>query len=293
MNKFKLSELSQLTYKIVELLSEDFVDCLKELIIDNRNCLVLRSKIFREAKLDYREYTPFHKHIIERMVLNVLLKKHGGKQLPLSALYKSMIECDEQTESKTKHDDSKLDSLFDMPTNMPTMESLASSGLSPTGRKRSAIEKQIDYARAYGVSPRQLGKSLQETFRVDMNTAEQLMKESSEQFSSNSLGLCSEIFTENKPKPCFLGFPTREKPMNLKVTHPGLVGTTNILTAQTFELEAIIREAQAQIKANEDLQELSQHHKNMKAELEEVIKLCVEQLDKGIKKDDTDGTGIG
>ena len=87
MNKFKLSELNHLVYKIVELLSEDFKTCLKELIINNnRNILVLRNKIFRDANLDYREYTPHHRAIIERMVLNVVSRKHGGKQYPLSKL---------------------------------------------------------------------------------------------------------------------------------------------------------------------------------------------------------------
>jgi len=193
------------------------------------------------------------------------------------------------SESKPKFDESELDGMFDMPTNMPTMEMLASAGLSPTGRKRSAIDKQLMYM--HGASPRQMGKSLQQTLQVDMAKAEQLMKE----FTSSNL--CQELYLDKTSKPCqlaeMLGFPKynntkltgiKEKPMSLKVTRPVLIGTVNILTAQTFELDAIIREAQLQIKANEDLQELSQHHKNMKTELEEVIKLCVEQLDKGLEK---------
>ena len=89
---------------------------------------------------------------------------------------------------------------------------------------------------------------------------------------------CSEITL-----PAFI----KEKPMNLnnlKVTRPVMVGHVNILTARDFELAAIIREAQELIEANKDLVKLSDHYLEMTKELEEVIALCVEQLDKDVKE---------
>lgn len=72
-----------------------------------------------------------------------------------------------------------------------------------------------------------------------------------------------------------------EKPMqNLKVTRPVLVGNVNILTAKDFELAAIVREAQQQIESNADMAKLSEHYKAKNEELNTVIALCVEQLDK-------------
>ena len=198
-----------------------------------------------------------------------------------------------EQKSRPKHDDSLLDTMFDIKTNVPTMESLASSGLSPTGRGRSAIEKQRLYMSIYGMNSRQCGKTLAQNMKVDVTEADKIMNEYKNlhkidmiDIEARMLGHISELYYLNtKSKPCFLGFPTKENPMeNLKVTRPVLVGNINILTAQDFELDDIIRRAQASIEANKDLQELSQHHKNMKAELEEVIKLCVEQLDERIAK---------
>jgi len=68
--------------------------------------------------------------------------------------------------------------------------------------------------------------------------------------------------------------------MSLTITRPVLVGTTNILTATKDQLAVLIREAQNQISNNKDLSEISDHYKVQKEELEETIKLCVEQLDK-------------
>lgn len=72
----------------------------------------------------------------------------------------------------------------------------------------------------------------------------------------------------------------KRKPMSLKVTKPILVGTTNILTATHSQLTTIIREAKEQIAVDEDMYEISKVHREAKAELEEVIALCVEQLNK-------------
>ena len=199
--------------------------------------------------------------------------------------------------SMPKHDESELDAIFDVPKT------------SPTGR--SKFEKQRKYMLSYGASARTIGKTLfmdidkaremhdnfhkTGNFKVD-NTKElndkipekdlsELEKRvvagniNFDFFSSKSLAypyLCSETFLKSPTKP-------KEKLMDLKITRPVLVGTTNILTAPTFTLDEIIREAQEQIKANEDLQSLSQHHRNIKAELEEVITLCVKQLDKGLE----------
>ncbi len=340
MNKFKLSELNQLVYKTVEALDENFEKCLKELMVDGRNVLVLRTKIFREAGLDYREYTPFHKQIVERMVMNVLLRKCGGKQIPLSKSHKEMIECDEDVEVKVNHITSqawiegiltnhnkhyyqraKLTEKSIRPkqvydekylgdkassrnkTNAGYVSLGMPNKISPTARD---IDKHGMLAKQYIMNSATLSRRLP----VDLDRAEQVKKElkgmrdldlsdlekkimSREPFNffegifphrTSTLNTPSKRATKLKYQPLT---DDREKTMNLKVTRPVLVGTTNILTAQTFELDSIIREAQAQIKANEDLQELSQHHREMKKELEEVIELCVEQLDKGLTKKDS------
>lgn len=193
--------------------------------------------------------------------------------------------------SKAKHDDSALDSMFDIqPRNLPdTMEELASAGLSPTGRSKSAIDKQRRFAEMYGMRSKMLAPKLP----VDLAKANKLMEDFKKFDHRVSVGYlsstnhCGEIFLDTTPKTCslFSGLPKhKEKPMHLTVTRPVMVGTTDILTTSKDNLNAIIREAQQQIESSSDLQEISQHHRNEKAKLEEVIKLCVEQLDKGLEK---------
>ena len=164
-----------------------------------------------------------------------------------------------------------------------------------TATGRSHALKQQHYMLAYGAGAHTLSKSLgisredAERMKSEFDFAQHMCKPllntdmSSLEARVMSSHLCQEILLDTQSKPCNL----KEKPMNLSVTRPVLVGTTDILTAQPFQLDAIIREAKDQIAAGSDLQDLSQHHRNIKAELEEVITLCVEQLDKGLEKEES------
>lgn len=82
--------------------------------------------------------------------------------------------------------------------------------------------------------------------------------------------LCQEIELTN----------TKESNMSLKITTPTMVGNINIDNAPKSTLTAIIRAANKQIEDNKDLEAISKTFKEEKEELEKVIKLCVEQLDK-------------
>ena len=120
---------------------------------------------------------------------------------------------------------------------------------------QNEINKITTFAARYGMSARRLGKTLPLWGETPSN-------------------LCNEIFLHE---------PNKEKHMyDLKITRPLMVGNVDILTARDFELAGIIREAQAVIEANKDMSELSQHYRDMDVEAQEVIDLCVEQLDKRI-----------
>lgn len=210
--------------------------------------------------------------------------------------------------SEMKHDPSMDLDLFD---GHPT-------------RRSHALKQQQQYMLAYGAGAGTLSSSLgisrEDAERMKSEFDAQYMCKpllntdmSSLEARVRASNLCQEIHLDTQPKTCSLfnrdfselekkiiagkpfdffavrptGYKTKEKPMNLSVTRPVLVGTTDILTAQPTQLDAIIREAKDQIAAGSDLQELSQHHRNIKAELEEVITLCVEQLDKGLEKEES------
>jgi hypothetical protein len=70
--------------------------------------------------------------------------------------------------------------------------------------------------------------------------------------------------------------------MNLSISRPVMIGGTDILTAQDFELESLIREAQSQIENNQDIAKVSESYKLKQVELQEIIDLCAEQLDKDL-----------
>ena len=73
----------------------------------------------------------------------------------------------------------------------------------------------------------------------------------------------------------------KEKPMrDLTVSKPVMVGNVNILEADEATLAELIREAQDQIKANEDLAEVSAKYQKKNKALETTIALMVKQLDK-------------
>ena len=72
--------------------------------------------------------------------------------------------------------------------------------------------------------------------------------------------------------------PTKEN--TLKITRPIMVGNINILEASENTLAHIIRQAQQEIKANEDLAEVSKAYQKKAEDLNKVIDLVVKQLDK-------------
>lgn len=72
-----------------------------------------------------------------------------------------------------------------------------------------------------------------------------------------------------------------EKPMrNFTVTRPVLVGNIDILTASDDVLVSIIRDAKNEQENMKDMVEVSAKFKAKSKELDDVIALCVEQLDK-------------
>lgn len=88
--------------------------------------------------------------------------------------------------------------------------------------------------------------------------------------------------TTNPFHEIFLDLPTkREKPMqNLSIYRPVLVGNVDILKASDDTLVQIIRDAKAQIENNLDLAKLTKKFQVKNKELQDVIDLCVAQLDK-------------
>lgn len=176
--------------------------------------------------------------------------------------------------------DPALDSLFDVPKahqhvdffSQPVTEYKAHR--SPTARKRSPDEKALQYMTAYGGSALNLAKLL--GMKLDTKTEEELY---SSMMNTDYSALEAHVHTQLNTNPNTTA--PLEKPMqNLTVTRPVLVGNVNILTAQDFELAAIVREAQEQIENNADVAKLSEHYKAKQEELHVVIALCVEQLDK-------------
>lgn len=101
---------------------------------------------------------------------------------------------------------------------------------------------------------------------------------------------CAEIKL-TRPELYNIGLSTRAiKKMNnplmekqpMKISRPVLVSGINVLEATESQLAQIIRNAKEEIEMNKDLAELSVTYKNKKAELEEIITLCVSQLDKNV-----------
>lgn len=85
--------------------------------------------------------------------------------------------------------------------------------------------------------------------------------------------LCQEVTLDTLTK--------REKPMqNLSIYRPVLVGNVDILKASDDTLVQIIRDAKAQIENNLDLAKLTKKFQVKNKELQDVIDLCVAQLDK-------------
>ena len=75
-----------------------------------------------------------------------------------------------------------------------------------------------------------------------------------------------------KPQP-------KEEEKSMKITRPVLVGNTNILKATDEQLTQIIRDCKDLIKDDADMTKISTKFQQKTAELEEVIKLCLVQLD--------------
>ena len=73
---------------------------------------------------------------------------------------------------------------------------------------------------------------------------------------------------------------TLTKENTMKATRPVMVDGINILETSDDTLVQIIRKAKAQIQTDQDMSEMSNKFKQKEKDLEEVIKLCLEQLDK-------------
>lgn len=71
-----------------------------------------------------------------------------------------------------------------------------------------------------------------------------------------------------------------ERPVNVVSSN---YGTVNVLDAGESMLAALVREAQKEIAANEDLAEISTSYTKKANELQKIIDLCVKQLDKVAK----------
>ena len=102
----------------------------------------------------------------------------------------------------------------------------------------------------------------------------------------NEMGLAFRATTQDK-------FFIRETTMNnfevpnnstpiMTIERPVIVDNTNILKAKDFELQHLIRKAQNQIKDFEDLAKVAKKIAAQNMDLQVIIDLCVEQLDKGI-----------
>tara|TARA_R110002153_G_scaffold34365_4_gene102899 strand:- start:12656 stop:13297 length:642 start_codon:yes stop_codon:yes gene_type:complete len=80
------------------------------------------------------------------------------------------------------------------------------------------------------------------------------------------------MWSKFKPQPI-------EEEKSMKITRPVLVGKTNILVATDEQLTQIIRDCKDLIKDDADMTKISTKFQEKAAELEEVIKLCLVQLD--------------
>ena len=320
MKKISWAGLNQQVYDIVNKIGEEYLEVMKDNLVNGRRSVQLSRQIFREAGLDHREYTPHYRTILEHTVMNVFYKKLGERQIPLSKMHKDMISTNNPL---PKHDETELDALFDVPNvkhnygvdDMRGFPTFKVSPDSPTGRN---IDKQRRFAEMYGMSSTRIAAHMP----VDATKANKFMEDFRKhsfdsQYRTNpciintdmtelenrvmahtnlSVGYesttnsCGEIFL-GKPKTCslvglkadLLIIDDLEKPMSLSITRPLLVGNINILTASKEQLALIIREVQSQIEANADLAKVSVSYQQKQVELEEIITLCVEQLDKNIK----------
>jgi hypothetical protein len=72
----------------------------------------------------------------------------------------------------------------------------------------------------------------------------------------------------------------KEETIEMKITKPVLVNGIDILTASDDVLVELIRKAKAQLKADEDMIEVSQKFQKKALELKDIINQCVAQLDK-------------
>lgn len=67
---------------------------------------------------------------------------------------------------------------------------------------------------------------------------------------------------------------------DMKISRPVLIGNVDILTASDEQLTNIIRTAKQRIKDDADMAEISEKFAQKAKELNKVINLCIEQLDK-------------
>ena len=76
--------------------------------------------------------------------------------------------------------------------------------------------------------------------------------------------------------------PQFKEEKSMEITRPVLVGSVNILEATDAQLTQIIRDCKARIEADADMTKISTKFQEKAAELEEVITICLKQLD-GVK----------
>ena len=115
--------------------------------------------------------------------------------------------------------------------------------------------------------------------RIDLPRS--FMRMADEEYLHKIIPIGRNSIIVNKIKQREDTFPlTKRIKMNLTLNKPVMVGQVDILTASDETLAMIVREAQAQIKANEDLAEISANYQKKAKEIQTVIDLCVKQLDK-------------
>jgi hypothetical protein len=82
--------------------------------------------------------------------------------------------------------------------------------------------------------------------------------------------------------------PVNKEVFNMKITRPinvssSTFGIVDVLTASESILASLVREAQKEIDANDDLALISKSYAKKAEELQKIIELCVKQIDKVAK----------
>ena len=141
---------------------------------------------------------------------------------------------------------------------------------------------RVPLAKSKSLSQDECDKMFDVPKRIRAEISEQMVKDQMLRNQEVCAAMSAASIRTRPFMTCNISKATKEKPMSLEITRPVLVGQTNILTASPEMLGHVIREARKQMSSLNDLAKESKYYQKKQRELNEVVKLCVEQLDKDL-----------